>query len=267
MDLNAWFSGQSEYFLLLEVLMLTSAISACRLVQLGRVHIFEFPLLEESLKWKTQTLALGPKANVKSFCRYPIHDLPLMRTLRRPVKKKEENNSLSAVLKDFQLASVQFCPVKLGDGILHVAAWCKLDHPELRARASVRTEVRRSGDTRGVWRHVKKNKTESHPSFLLGLCASTKVTSPAFLIRSFRSCCKPQRRLSDRANTLGCLAFQTCRKERWASTTKLKHKNRQLSIIDWLSLPLWYAPISVEGASTEEQHGTLHEQGLFWTIF
>lgn len=29
---------------------------------------------------------------------------------------------ISAVLKDFQLASVQFCPVKLGDGILHVAA-------------------------------------------------------------------------------------------------------------------------------------------------
>lgn len=31
-------------------------------------------------------------------------------------------NSLSAVLEDFELASVQFCAVELGDGILHVAA-------------------------------------------------------------------------------------------------------------------------------------------------
>lgn len=210
---------------------------------------------------------IRPKGQCEEFLSLPNTWFATNEDIKTPSEKKEENNSLSAVLKDFQLASVQFCPVKLGDGILHVAAWCKLDHPELRARASIRTEVRSSGDTQGVWRHIKKNKTESHPSFLLGLCASTKVTSPAFLIRSFRSCCKPQRRLSDRANTLGCLAFQTCRKERWASTTKLKHKNRQLSIIDWLSLPLWYAPISVEGASTEEQHGTLHEQGLFWTIF
>lgn len=31
-------------------------------------------------------------------------------------------NSLSAVLKDLQLASVQLCAVQLGDGVLHVAA-------------------------------------------------------------------------------------------------------------------------------------------------
>lgn len=60
---------------------------------------------------------------------------------------------------------------------------------------------------------TREDVWESYPSFLLGLCASTKVTSPAFLIRSFRSCCKPQRRLSDRENTRGCLAFQTCKKK------------------------------------------------------
>lgn len=63
-----------------------------------------------------------------------------------------------------------------------------------------RTKVWRSEAILGVW----KLRTSSHPSFLLGLCASTKVTSPAFLIRSFRSCFKPQRRFSGRENTAGC---------------------------------------------------------------
>lgn len=128
--------------------------------------------------------------------------------LRCWVKKKNKNqkktkNSLSAVLKDFQLASIQFCPVKLGDGVLHVAARCKLDHTVLKNKKTepfTRTKVWRSEGILGVWRL----RNSSHPSFLLGLCASTKVTSPAFLIRSFRSCFKPQRRFSGRENTAGC---------------------------------------------------------------
>lgn len=45
--------------------------------------------------------------------------------IKMPIGKKtimRKQNSLSAVLKDFQLAPVQFCAVQLGDGILHVAA-------------------------------------------------------------------------------------------------------------------------------------------------
>lgn len=34
-----------------------------------------------------------------------------------------------AVLKDLQFASVQLCPIELGDGVLHVTARCKLNHP------------------------------------------------------------------------------------------------------------------------------------------
>lgn len=36
---------------------------------------------------------------------------------------------ISAVLKHLQLATIQFCPIKLGYGILHVTAGCKLNHP------------------------------------------------------------------------------------------------------------------------------------------
>lgn len=45
---------------------------------------------------------------------------------------------LSAVLKDLQLPSIQLCPIKLGDGALHVTAGCKLHHPA--ADAAVTTE-------------------------------------------------------------------------------------------------------------------------------
>lgn len=70
MDLNAWFSGQAEYFLLLEVLMLTSAISACRLV--GRVHIFEFPLLAKSLKCiQNPDTCIRPKGQCEEFLSLP----------------------------------------------------------------------------------------------------------------------------------------------------------------------------------------------------
>lgn len=34
----------------------------------------------------------------------------------------------SPVFKDLQLATVQFCAVQLGDGILHVTARCELHH-------------------------------------------------------------------------------------------------------------------------------------------
>jgi len=35
----------------------------------------------------------------------------------------------SAVLKDLNFASVQLCPIELGDGVLHITAGCKLNHP------------------------------------------------------------------------------------------------------------------------------------------
>lgn len=46
--------------------------------------------------------------------------------------EKSEDDLLSAVLKDFQLPPVQFCSIKLGDGVLHVAARRELDHSVLR---------------------------------------------------------------------------------------------------------------------------------------
>lgn len=39
-----------------------------------------------------------------------------------------KTDSLPAVFKDFQLPSIQFCPIELGDGILHVTSRGKLDH-------------------------------------------------------------------------------------------------------------------------------------------
>lgn len=68
-----------------------------------------------------------------------------------PFGKTEIENSLSAVLKDFQLASVQFCAVQLGDGILHVAAWCKLHHPVLK-KTFIKTQVGRRRD----WKDYKE---------------------------------------------------------------------------------------------------------------
>lgn len=50
------------------------------------------------------------------------------------VEGKSENNVLSAVLKDFQLPSIQFCSIKLGDGVLHVAARRELDHSVLKQK-------------------------------------------------------------------------------------------------------------------------------------
>jgi len=34
-----------------------------------------------------------------------------------------------AILKQLQLASIQVCPIQLGNGVLHIAMGCKLHHP------------------------------------------------------------------------------------------------------------------------------------------
>lgn len=51
--------------------------------------------------------------------------------------KIEKNNSPSAVLKDFQLASIHLCPIKLGDGILQITAGCELNHSALEQKQSL----------------------------------------------------------------------------------------------------------------------------------
>lgn len=98
--------------------------------------------------------------------------------------KQSKNNPPSAVLKNLQLASVQFSPIKLSDGILQVTARCKLNHSVLKQKQQL---VPNSEDKGHL---ICLTNRTTHPSFLLGLWASTKVTSPAFLIRSFRSCFK-----------------------------------------------------------------------------
>ena len=50
------------------------------------------------------------------------------------VCKTVKNNPPSAVLKDFQLASIQFGPIQLGNGILHVTSRCKLNHSVLKQK-------------------------------------------------------------------------------------------------------------------------------------
>lgn len=77
---------------------------------------------------------------------------------RRFRRARGELNSLPAVLKDLQLPSVQLCPVKLGDGALHVTAGGELHHPE--AQAAVTALKQRTHPGHGG---------ETHPSFLLGL--------------------------------------------------------------------------------------------------
>lgn len=99
--------------------------------------------------------------------------------------EKYQNSSPSTILEDLQLSAVKLCSIKLGDGILHVTAGCKLNHPVYKHKHYLGPD---SEDMNQVSSLTKRRNTR--PSFLLGLWASTKVTSPAFLIRSFRSCFK-----------------------------------------------------------------------------
>lgn len=65
---------------------------------------------------------------MKSQChnlRWPFTNFIL---LELKEKKMSKVKLPSPVFKDLQLATVQFCAVQLGDGILHVTARCELHH-------------------------------------------------------------------------------------------------------------------------------------------
>lgn len=127
--------------------------------------------------------------NVSAFQNKILNLLTVCQTDLKPRKflnnlwiqpKINKKTLLSAVLKHLQFATIQFCPIKLGYGILHVTAGCKLNHPAWKEKLVDKQF------TLGIQKGSTQ-KTATHPSFLVGLWASTKVTSPAFLIRSFRS--------------------------------------------------------------------------------